>query len=143
MVKEADINFGDTNSKYFYSKITERRHLSYIPSILDMYGVQQNGHDMVAQAFMQYYEHLLGTSTIVFLFPSLLGSKIYSDFIYGLVLPSLILKSSKLSLGLMFIRVQAFMVSPLDSLSTLGALLVLHYVLLSGIFSSLGKCLAK
>ncbi|KAK9698289.1 hypothetical protein RND81_08G093800, partial [Saponaria officinalis] len=60
-----DIKHNDTNSQYFFAKIRERQQHQIIGSIQGHNGDQYTGLDQVGTAFVDYYQHLLGTSVAV------------------------------------------------------------------------------
>ncbi|KAK9699124.1 hypothetical protein RND81_08G154500 [Saponaria officinalis] len=63
--KTANIIHNDSGTSYFYVKINERKHSQIIGEIVDHMGVIRTGLSEVADAFVKYYEHLLGTSSPV------------------------------------------------------------------------------
>ncbi|XP_074300844.1 uncharacterized protein LOC141632173 [Silene latifolia] len=65
MAKVHHLMLDDTNFKYFYSKIAERKKSSSIGSICNAVGEQCKGATEVAAAFIGYYKELLGTETPV------------------------------------------------------------------------------
>ncbi|XP_074266718.1 uncharacterized protein LOC141589999 [Silene latifolia] len=60
--KIAHLQQTDTNSKYFFAKIAERRHQQFIGSIKDKNGVIYSGQEGVTHAFQDYYSDLLGSN---------------------------------------------------------------------------------
>ncbi|XP_074293275.1 uncharacterized protein LOC141620252 [Silene latifolia] len=55
----------DSNSKYFYARVTERKHRSSIGSIHDISGKLCTSFSEVAAAFISYYMNLLGSDSVV------------------------------------------------------------------------------
>ncbi|XP_074271106.1 uncharacterized protein LOC141595031 [Silene latifolia] len=53
---------GDTNSSYFHGLLKKRRNRNTIVQIEDMNGKICNSPDQIHTAFLDYYQHLLGTS---------------------------------------------------------------------------------
>ncbi|XP_074305083.1 uncharacterized protein LOC141640020 [Silene latifolia] len=52
----------DTNSKFFFAKIAERRHQQFIGSIKDTNGLIYSGQEGVTHAFQDYFSALLGSN---------------------------------------------------------------------------------
>ncbi|XP_074300254.1 uncharacterized protein LOC141631489 [Silene latifolia] len=71
--KVDNISHGDCSTKYFFSRIQERKQQHIIGRILDRNGIERTGLTEVAEGFVDYYGHLLGTSMAV--------SPLDSDFI--------------------------------------------------------------
>ncbi|XP_074314214.1 uncharacterized protein LOC141649423 [Silene latifolia] len=65
LVKIKHIQDSDCSSKYFFAKISERRHQQQIGILKDIHGVPQVRHDQVSQAFQDNYQGLLGQSSHV------------------------------------------------------------------------------
>ncbi|XP_074300783.1 uncharacterized protein LOC141632103 [Silene latifolia] len=59
-VKILHISQNDSSTKYFYSRIQERKSQQIVGQIRDRHG---QGLDNVASAFIDYYENLLGSAT--------------------------------------------------------------------------------
>ncbi|XP_074267048.1 uncharacterized protein LOC141590351 [Silene latifolia] len=57
-----DIHHNDTCSAYFFAKIKERQQYHMICDIQSLDGTLHKGPHKVGHAFVQYYEHLLGSS---------------------------------------------------------------------------------
>ncbi|XP_074266919.1 uncharacterized protein LOC141590211 [Silene latifolia] len=57
-----DIHHNDTCSAYFFAKIKEWQQYHKIGDIQSLDGTLHKGPHKVGQAFVQYYEHLLGSS---------------------------------------------------------------------------------
>ncbi|XP_019252629.1 PREDICTED: uncharacterized protein LOC109231421 [Nicotiana attenuata] len=51
---------GDQNTKFFHSAIKERRNMNRIFSVVDTQGVARRDTEEVSQAFIEFYEKLLG-----------------------------------------------------------------------------------
>ncbi|XP_074266094.1 uncharacterized protein LOC141588557 [Silene latifolia] len=61
----------DDNTRYFYASITARRTRNTVGAIEDIHGNYCAGHTELSQAFLAYYQTLLGSSEEVTLLPSL------------------------------------------------------------------------
>ncbi|KAK9672862.1 hypothetical protein RND81_12G130100 [Saponaria officinalis] len=57
-----DMKHGDTSSRYFFTKIKERHQAQVIGVIHDYNGLPRLGLHQVGEAFVEYYQHLLGSS---------------------------------------------------------------------------------
>ncbi|XP_074267057.1 uncharacterized protein LOC141590359 [Silene latifolia] len=57
------VNQGDQNTKYFHSILKSRSTKSKVFKITDVNGNTFTDGDQIQDAFLRYYEHLLGTST--------------------------------------------------------------------------------
>ncbi|KAH0735285.1 hypothetical protein KY285_010992 [Solanum tuberosum] len=55
------IKLGDDNTKYFFSIIKMRRLQQAITQITDEQGVQHTDSNAIAQTFVDYYKHMLGS----------------------------------------------------------------------------------
>ncbi|XP_074289367.1 uncharacterized protein LOC141614521 [Silene latifolia] len=58
------ISYSDSSSKYFFARIHERKHQQIIGQIKDKDGHDRVGLGNVALGFIDYYQHLLGSSTV-------------------------------------------------------------------------------
>ncbi|XP_074314105.1 uncharacterized protein LOC141649310 [Silene latifolia] len=67
--KIQDINYNDASTSYFYVKIATRKHQSIIGKIRDKDGILREGMKDVNNAFVDYYQWLLGTTTTTADFP--------------------------------------------------------------------------
>ncbi|XP_074271138.1 uncharacterized protein LOC141595065 [Silene latifolia] len=56
------LKLSDSNTRYFYASIAARRVQNTIGTIADVRGIVCLGQENVAQAFLTYYQDLLGTS---------------------------------------------------------------------------------
>ncbi|KAK9734356.1 hypothetical protein RND81_04G134000 [Saponaria officinalis] len=57
-----DLNHGDVSSHYFFSKIKERHQAQIIGAIQDHHGTTHTGLHQVGDAFVAFYQHMLGSS---------------------------------------------------------------------------------
>ncbi|XP_062118934.1 uncharacterized protein LOC133832635 [Humulus lupulus] len=62
--KVAWVKEGDENSAFFHSSIRERRSLNRICSIINAEGTRVDTPDEVTEAFLSYYQSLLGTQML-------------------------------------------------------------------------------
>lgn len=53
---------GDLNTKFFHNSIRMKQSKNKVHSITNMEGNTVSGPDLVADAFVKYYQHILGTS---------------------------------------------------------------------------------
>ncbi|XP_074277574.1 uncharacterized protein LOC141601209 [Silene latifolia] len=63
--KVHDIEHNDSRSKFFFAKIKERQQSQYIGEIQDIHGSLHSGLHDVGEAFVDYYQQLLGSSSTV------------------------------------------------------------------------------
>ncbi|XP_074300066.1 uncharacterized protein LOC141631271 [Silene latifolia] len=63
--KVHDIEHNDSCSKFFFAKIKERQQSQYIGEIQDIHGSLHSGLHDVGEAFVDYYQQLLGSSSAV------------------------------------------------------------------------------
>ncbi|XP_074313865.1 uncharacterized protein LOC141649063 [Silene latifolia] len=61
--KVDNIKHGDFSSKYFFSRPQERKNQQIIGRIVDRHGTERTGLSDVAEGFVDYYSHLLGSTT--------------------------------------------------------------------------------
>ncbi|XP_074267052.1 uncharacterized protein LOC141590354 [Silene latifolia] len=57
-----NIKHGDCSSKYFFSRLQERKNQQIIGRIVDRHGTERIGQTDVAEGFVDYYTHLLGSA---------------------------------------------------------------------------------
>ncbi|KAK9733272.1 hypothetical protein RND81_04G056300 [Saponaria officinalis] len=57
-----DLKHGDVSSHYFFSKIKERHQAQIIGAIQDHHGTTHTGLHQVGDAFVAFYQHMLGSS---------------------------------------------------------------------------------
>ncbi|XP_074305736.1 uncharacterized protein LOC141640956 [Silene latifolia] len=62
--KVHDIEHNDSCSKFFFAKIKERQQSQYIGEIQDIHGSLLSGLHDVGEAFVDYYQQLLGSSAV-------------------------------------------------------------------------------
>ena len=55
------IQFGDTNSSFFYNQIRSRIQQNRVYVIQDMHGNHHKGPVNVGQAFVGYYQQMIGS----------------------------------------------------------------------------------
>ncbi|KAK9750128.1 hypothetical protein RND81_02G175200 [Saponaria officinalis] len=60
-----DLKHVDVSSQYFFSKIKERHQAQIIGAIQDHHGITHTGLHQVGDAFVAFYQHMLGSSTPV------------------------------------------------------------------------------
>ncbi|XP_074304498.1 uncharacterized protein LOC141639225 [Silene latifolia] len=63
--KVHDIEHNDSCSKFFFAKIKERQQSQYIGEIQDIHGSLHIGLHDVGEAFVDYYQQLLGSSSAI------------------------------------------------------------------------------
>ncbi|XP_074270876.1 uncharacterized protein LOC141594786 [Silene latifolia] len=61
--KAHNIKYNDTCSKFFFAKIKERQQSQMIGEIKGVYGTRHQGLHSVGEAFVDYYQQLLGEAT--------------------------------------------------------------------------------
>ncbi|XP_074307797.1 uncharacterized protein LOC141642767 [Silene latifolia] len=61
--KVDNIKHGDCSSKYFFSRLQERKTQQIIGKIVDRHGTDRIGLSDVAEGFVDYYSHLLDSTT--------------------------------------------------------------------------------
>ncbi|KAK9690046.1 hypothetical protein RND81_09G100800 [Saponaria officinalis] len=60
-----DLKYGDISSQYLFSKIKEMQQAQVIGAIQDHHGNSHTGLQQVGDAFVAYYQHMLGSSSPV------------------------------------------------------------------------------
>ncbi|XP_074278155.1 uncharacterized protein LOC141601753 [Silene latifolia] len=61
--KVDNIKHEDCSPKYFFSRLQERKNQQIIGRIVDRHGTERIGLSYVAEGFVDYYTHLLGSTT--------------------------------------------------------------------------------
>ncbi|KAK9755868.1 hypothetical protein RND81_01G056400 [Saponaria officinalis] len=143
--KVDNIIHNDSGTRYFYAKINERKHSQIIGEIVDHMGITKVGLSEVANAFVNYYKCLLGSSTSVQPLDTsiiLLDPTVQCSDWENLVRP-VSDHEVKAALDMILPRAQDQMGFPRHFLNTHGMLLDLISVLVSGITSELAISQSK